>query len=54
MLFLAVTALVINHRRVRTVMRWFERHFTRLPSGTPFRPGDVVFFDTFPTKSLLR
>jgi uncharacterized protein YijF (DUF1287 family) len=40
----------INHRRVRTVVRWFERHFTRLPSGTPFRPGDVVFFDTFPSK----
>jgi uncharacterized protein YijF (DUF1287 family) len=40
----------INHRRVRTVVRWFERHFDRLPSGAPFRPGDVVFFDTFPSK----
>jgi uncharacterized protein YijF (DUF1287 family) len=40
----------INHRRVRTLLPWFERHFTRLPSGAPFRPGDVVFFDTFPTR----
>ena len=40
----------INHRRVKTVVRWFERHFTRLPDGTAYRPGDVVFFDTFPAR----
>src|SRR5262249_4871736 len=40
----------INHRRVRTIVRWFERHFVRLPKGTPYQPGDIVFLDTFPSK----
>jgi uncharacterized protein YijF (DUF1287 family) len=40
----------INHRRVRTMLPWFQRHWRTLPSGTPYRPGDVVFFDTFPTR----
>jgi uncharacterized protein YijF (DUF1287 family) len=40
----------INHRRVRTILPWFERHFTHLPEGAPFLPGDVVFFDTFPQR----
>ena len=40
----------INHRRVRTLLPWFQRHWTTLKKGTPYRPGDVVFFDTFPTR----
>jgi uncharacterized protein YijF (DUF1287 family) len=40
----------INHRRVRTLLRWFQRHWRTLPTGTPYRPGDVVFFDTFPAR----
>jgi hypothetical protein len=41
----------INHRRVKTLLPWFRRHFATLPEGTPYRPGDIVFFDTFPSKS---
>jgi uncharacterized protein len=40
----------INHRRVRTLLPWFQRHFDTLPRGTRFLPGDVVFFDTFPSR----
>jgi uncharacterized protein YijF (DUF1287 family) len=40
----------INHRRVKTLLPWFMRHFVALPSGTRFLPGDVVFFDTFPRR----
>jgi uncharacterized protein YijF (DUF1287 family) len=40
----------INHRRVRTLLPWFIRHWKTLPKGTPYRPGDVVFFDTFPQR----
>jgi len=40
----------IDHRRVRTILPWFQRHFRTLPPGTPYLPGDVVFFDTFPSK----
>jgi uncharacterized protein YijF (DUF1287 family) len=40
----------INHRRVRTLLPWFERHFTPLSRGERFLPGDVVFFDTLPSR----
>jgi uncharacterized protein YijF (DUF1287 family) len=40
----------INHRRVRTLLPWFVRHWQTLPRGTKYRPGDVVFFDTFPQR----
>ena len=40
----------INHRRVRTLLPWFARHFDTLPKGTRYLPGDIVFFDTFPSK----
>ncbi len=40
----------INHRRVRTILPWFQRHFATMPKGTRYLPGDVVFFDTFPSK----
>jgi uncharacterized protein YijF (DUF1287 family) len=40
----------INHRRVRTILPWFKRHWATLPEGERMLPGDVVFFDTFPSK----
>lgn len=40
----------INHRRVRTLLPWFERHLRRLPPGARFLPGDIVFFDTLPSR----
>jgi uncharacterized protein YijF (DUF1287 family) len=40
----------INHRRVRTLLPWVVRHWQTLPRGTRYRPGDVVFFDTFPQR----
>ena len=40
----------INHRRVKTLLPWFQRHWTQLPRGARFLPGDVVFFDTFPLR----
>ena len=40
----------INHRRVRTLLPWFGRHWETLPRGARYRPGDVVFFDTFPQR----
>ena len=40
----------INHRRVRTLLPWFVRHWTTLPRGAKYLPGDVVFFDTFPQR----
>jgi uncharacterized protein YijF (DUF1287 family) len=45
----------IDQRRVRTILPWFERHFEA--HGTdprraddPFRPGDILFMDTFPQR----
>jgi uncharacterized protein YijF (DUF1287 family) len=40
----------INHRRVRTLLPWFVRHWQTLPRGAKYLPGDVVFFDTFPER----
>jgi len=40
----------INHRRVRTLLPWFVRHWRTLPRGAKYLPGDVVFFDTFPAR----
>jgi len=41
----------INHRRVRTLVPWFTRHWQVLAAGADYRPGDVVFFDTFPSRA---
>jgi uncharacterized protein len=41
----------IDHRRVRNLALWFARHARRVPATAPLRPGDVVFFDTFPARS---
>jgi uncharacterized protein YijF (DUF1287 family) len=40
----------INHRRVRTLLPWFARHWRTLARGERYLPGDVVFFDTFPAR----
>jgi uncharacterized protein YijF (DUF1287 family) len=40
----------INHRRVRTLLPWFVRHWQTLPVGAKYLPGDIVFFDTFPSR----
>jgi uncharacterized protein len=40
----------INHRRVKTLLPWFARHWKQLPRGERYLPGDVVFFDTFPLR----
>lgn len=41
----------IDHRRVRVLLPWFERHWQQLPkdgaaSSAIHLPGDVIFFDT--------
>jgi uncharacterized protein YijF (DUF1287 family) len=45
----------IDHRRVKTLLPYFERHFeahSAAPTASdPYRPGDVVFMDTFPHRS---
>jgi uncharacterized protein YijF (DUF1287 family) len=42
----------IDHRRVKSLLPYFERHFeahaARASAGDPYRPGDIVFMDTFP------
>jgi uncharacterized protein YijF (DUF1287 family) len=40
----------IDHRRVKTLLTWFERHIPQVHEGA-HRPGDVVFLDTFPSRS---
>ena len=46
----------IDHRRVRTILPWFLRHWDRRTTeldstADPYLPGDIVFMDTFPSKS---
>jgi len=46
----------IDHRRVRTILPWFLRHWDAHTidlddTSDPLRPGDVVFMDTFPSKA---
>jgi uncharacterized protein YijF (DUF1287 family) len=45
----------IDHRRVKSLLPYFERHFeahSAAPTASdPYRPGDVVFMDTFPDRS---
>ena len=45
----------IDHRRVKTVLPYFERRWDRRRAALddpedPLRPGDVIFMDTFPGK----
>ena len=39
----------IDHRRVKTLLVWFQRHAVTIRDGS-VRPGDVVFLDTFPSR----
>jgi uncharacterized protein len=45
----------IDHRRVKTLLPWFRRHWDAraaiADAGDPLRPGDVLFLDTFPDRS---
>jgi uncharacterized protein YijF (DUF1287 family) len=46
----------IDHRRVKTLLPYFLRAFDRRSAslddpGDPLRPGDLVLFDTFPSRS---
>lgn len=45
----------INHRRVRTLLPYFRRHWQERSAdiddpSDPLEPGDVVFMDTFPSR----
>ena len=46
----------IDHRRVKTLLPYFRRHWDERSANLddpddPLRPGDVVFMDTFPSRS---
>ena len=46
----------IDHRRVKTLLPYFQRHWQQRSKALdderdPLRPGDVVFMDTFPSRS---
>ena len=45
----------IDHRRVKTIFPWFKRRWrAHAPAlddpNDPYQPGDVIFFDTFPSR----
>lgn len=46
----------IDQRRVKTLLPYFQRHWQKRTAALddakdPLRPGDVIFMDTFPSKS---
>jgi uncharacterized protein YijF (DUF1287 family) len=45
----------IDHRRVKSLLPYFRRHFeahsARPSADDPYRAGDIVFMDTFPERS---
>lgn len=46
----------IDQRRVKTLLPYFKRHWNQRTArlddpDDPLRPGDVIFMDTFPSKS---
>lgn len=41
----------IDHRRLRMMLPWFVTHFVAVPLDAPYAPGDIVLFDTFPSKA---
>jgi uncharacterized protein YijF (DUF1287 family) len=46
----------IDQRRVKTLLPYFRRHWQKHTAALddandPLRPGDVIFMDTFPSKS---
>lgn len=40
----------IDHRRVRNLMVYLQRHFRRVPTLDDLLPGDIVLLDTFPAR----
>ncbi|MFN0247851.1 MAG: DUF1287 domain-containing protein [Kofleriaceae bacterium] len=46
----------IDHRRVQTLLPYFKRHWNQRSArlddpDDPLRPGDIIFMDTFPSRS---
>jgi uncharacterized protein YijF (DUF1287 family) len=41
----------IDHRRIRMMLPWFNQFLVKVPPTAPYRPGDLVLFDTFPQKA---
>jgi len=41
----------IDHRRIRMLLPYFRQVFVELKKDAPYLPGDLVLFDTFPSKS---
>jgi uncharacterized protein YijF (DUF1287 family) len=41
----------IDHRRIRMLLPYFRQFFVELKKDAPFLPGDLVLFDTFPSKA---
>jgi uncharacterized protein YijF (DUF1287 family) len=39
----------IDHRRVKNLIRYFDRHWRRLPVGATLQPGDVLFLNAIPS-----
>ena len=40
----------IDHRRIRMMLPWFRQNFVQVKEGEPYLPGDLLLFDTFPSK----
>lgn len=41
----------IDHRRIRMMLPYFRQFFVELKKDEPYLPGDLVLFDTFPSKA---
>lgn len=41
----------IDHRRIRMMLPYFRQNFVELKKDDPYLPGDLVLFDTFPSKA---
>ncbi len=41
----------IDHRRIRMMLPFFRQNFVELKKDDPYLPGDLVLFDTFPSKA---
>jgi uncharacterized protein YijF (DUF1287 family) len=41
----------IDHRRIRMMLPWFHQNLIKVAADAPYLPGDIVLFDTFPSKA---
>ncbi len=41
----------IDHRRIRMMLPYFRQFFIEVKKDEPYLPGDLVLFDTFPSKA---